>query len=515
MGRPKGSKNKSSEQLTQTASTSSTSTEPELAWGAKVSQDYQIATYDNKSITYRGEIKGFDYDKILRDKQKYIYDLFALSDYFVDKDQIYRGIVKNVYVPFSLSSGWKLTGSNEKTKTKYYEHYKSIGFGDIARSIFLQFYKYENVYTYLKTDGSLITLPVHKIRVSDVCANGESVLEFNIKELNKRTFNIGKTKKDFLDDLLKKYDGYPDEVKEAIKSGDSDWVQLDPDRTFCLTGLKEDWVKYGVPMVSACLEPFSKKALISNYENAQLSLGMRGFLHVMVGDKDSNIKIDKNILDANVEVFKSALSGFPLAVTNYMVQSAWRSIDTKQLFEKDMYRSVNSDILAAGGISAVVVAGDSSGNTSFASSQVSVQTAASRIKQCTDNFAEMMNKINIKLAGILGVTATKIPEFKFNEIDLTKDGKFRETCFKLWQQGVLSTRSLHEEFSIDHDQELERKKKENEDGYTEIFTLPPSFNNQSGNPDDSKSGAPTLPDDKRTSDPSKSASGKAPKPSTK
>lgn len=513
MGRPKGSTNKKNQE---TAQVQTINTNPnkdvELAWGAKVNQDYQIATYDNKSITYKGEIKGFDYDRILRDKQKHIYDLYALSDYFVDKDQIYRGIIKNVYVPFSLSGGWKLTGSNEKTKAKYLEHYKSIGFGDIARSIFLQNYKYENVYVYLKNDGSLITLPVHKIRVSDVCANGEPVIELNVKELKNISSMGSQVKENFLKTVVEKYKGYPIEIQEAIKSGDGQWVQLDPDRTFTLTGLKEDWVKYGIPMVSACLEPFSKKALISNYENAQLSLGMRGYLHVMVGEKDSNIKIDKTILDANVEVFKQALSGFPLAVTNYMVKSEWKNVDTKSLFEKDKYSSVNADILAAGGISAVVVAGDSSGNTSFASSQVSVQTAASRIKQATDNFAEMMNKINIKLAEILGVTASKIPEFKFNEIDLTKDGKFRDACFKLWQQGVLSTKTLHEEYGLDHSQELERKKKENEDGYTEIFTLPPSFNNQTGDPNSSEPGAPVKPVSQSKQD--KNNSQNAPKPST-
>ncbi len=514
MGRPKGSKNKISNSTTETSQvqTVDNKKESEVAWGAKIPYDSQIATYDNKSITYKGEIKGFNYDKILRDKQKYIYDLFALSDYFCDKDQIYRGIIKNVYVPFSLSGGWKLVNSNEKAKAKYIEHYKSVGFGDIARSIFLQLYKYENVYIYLKNDGSIITMPVHRIRVSDVMSKGEPVLEFNIKELNKKTLTTGKTKKDFLDDLVKKYDGYPDEVKEAILKGDSEWVQLDPDKTFYLGGLKEDWVKYSIPMVSACLEPFAKKALISNYENSQLSLGMRGFLHVTIGNENVMPKVDKPALDANVEVFKNALSGFPLAVTNWMVKSEWRNTDTKSLFERDKYKSVNADLLAAGGISAVVVSGDSDGNSSFASAQVSVQTAAQRIKQCTDNFAEMMNKINIKLAEILGVTSTKIPEFKFNPIDLANDGKFKEECFKLWQQGVLSTESLHEVHNLDHDQELERKKKENKDGYTEIFTLPPSFNNQSG---DGEPGAPILPNDKRTSDPSKSQSGKQPKPSAK
>jgi hypothetical protein len=506
LGRPKGSTNKKPEQQIQNSNIST-----ELAWGAKVAQDNQIATYDNKSITYKGEIKGFDYEKILREKQARIYELYALSDYFL-ADPLYKGIIENVFLPFSLSCGWKLSGANEKTKKKYMDFYKSIGFNDITRSIFLQMYKYENVFIYMKPNGSLMTLPVHKIRIADVTVNGEPVLELNVSELKNTSSMGGTVKENFIKTTLARYDGYPDEVKEAIKSGSGQWVQLNPINCFAIQGLKEDWVKYAVPMVASCLKAFAKKALIESYEKSQLALGMRGFLHVQVGDKENMKIVNQDALNANFEVFKNALSGLPIAVTNYMVQSAWKSVDTKSLFDKNKFAEVNSEILSAGGISAIIVSGNSDGGTSFASAQVSMQTAAQRVKQSMDNFAEMMDKINIKLAEILGVTSSKIPEFKFNEIDLTKDGKFRDACFKLWQQGVLSTRTLHEEFSIDHEQELERKKKENEDGYTEIFTLPPSFNNQNGDPDDSKSGAPTKPVSQSKQD--KNNSQNAPKPST-
>jgi len=483
----------------------------EIAWGAKVPPVYQISTFDNKNITFRGELKGYDYDKILRDKQKYIYDLYALSDYFCDKDQIYRGIIKNVYVQFSLSGGYKLTGVNEKTKQKYLDFYKTIGFGDFSRSVFLQLYKYENVFSYLKEDGKLITLPVHKVRIADITINGEPVLELNITEMKKAATMTGTTKEDFLKTVKMKYEGYPEEVKSAIEKGNSEWVQLNPENTFYLSGLKEDWLKYAVPMVAACLDPFSKKTLISAYENSQLALGMRGFLHVMVGDKDFNKAINREALDANVEIFKNALSGLPLAVTNWMVKSEWKNIDTQTLFDKNKYREVNSDILAAGGISSVIVAGDAEGGgTSFASAQVSMKTAASRIKQNLDNFEEMMNKINFRLSGIMGVTSAKIPDFRFNSVDLLNDGKFREECFKLWQQGVLSTESLHEEYRINHAQEKERKERENKEEYTEIFTLPPSFNNQKN--EDEESGRPVK--DVKDSRQDKNNSQNAPKPST-
>ena len=43
------------------------------------------------------------------------------------------------------------------------------------RSIFLQYFKYGNVFIYLLEDGSIITLPVHLIRIANVMIGGEPV----------------------------------------------------------------------------------------------------------------------------------------------------------------------------------------------------------------------------------------------------------------------------------------------------------------------------------------------------
>lgn len=64
------------------------------------------STYDNGRITFTGSLKGYDYEAILKDKQKHIYDIYKLADYFVDRDPIFQGMVKNVYTPFSVSD-WR------------------------------------------------------------------------------------------------------------------------------------------------------------------------------------------------------------------------------------------------------------------------------------------------------------------------------------------------------------------------------------------------------------------------
>ena len=44
--------------------------------------------------------------------------------------------------------------------------------------------------------------------------------------------------------------GYPREVTTALKEGKA-WVQLNPERTFVLQDIKEDWLRYAIPMIAA------------------------------------------------------------------------------------------------------------------------------------------------------------------------------------------------------------------------------------------------------------------------
>ena len=132
-------------------------------------------TYNDKTITYSGDLASYDYDAILRDKQRNINSLYELADYYVDADPIFRGIINGVYVPFSLSDDFRLVGANEQTKAKYMAYYDRIHLKDRMRSIFYQYYKYGNVFCYLMEDGNIITLPVHLVRIANVMIGGEPV----------------------------------------------------------------------------------------------------------------------------------------------------------------------------------------------------------------------------------------------------------------------------------------------------------------------------------------------------
>ena len=323
-----------------------------------------------------------------------------------------------------------------------------------------------------------------------------------------------KARKDFLEDedLQVRLEGFPPEVADALNAG-ADWVQLNPENTFVMQSLKEDWMRYAIPIVATCLAAFRRKALIAQYESSLLNLGAHSFVHVTYGDPKSDIMPDITQLNAVNSLFRRAMTGSALATTNHLCKAEVVQPDLNEMFSDDKYRDVNAEILSAGGISGIIVSGRAEDGSNFASAQVSMQTAAMRIQQARDDFCELMNRVNERLNGKHGsITHSapgNIPQFTFPPVDLTDSQTFQEVCRDLWQKGVVSTRTMLQTHGYDMDQEMERKKAEEP-------VTPPVENpaaQDASNGGEGKQGRPEMDDTERNSDPLKSQTGKQPKPS--
>ena len=285
-----------------------------------------------------------------------------------------------------------------------------------------------------------------------------------------------------------------------------------------MQGIKEDWIRYSIPMVAACLPAFAKKALIEEYETTALNMGAHSFLHVRYGDEKvgSDYLPNKSELTQVNALFKSAMKKQGgIATTNPWAKAQFvQPADVEKLFENDLYSEVNSEILSIGGISGIIVSGRAEDGSSFASAQVSMQTAGLRIKQARDNFCTLMNKINRALNdGFLPHSAGgKIPVFTFPPVDLTGGSKMYETCYKLWVAGAISTKTMLSTHGYDMEQEIERRRTEDADGTTAI--LIPRESGAEAKIENGKVGRPEMDDSERKSDPADSATGKQPKPSS-
>lgn len=317
--------------------------------------------------------------------------------------------------------------------------------------------------------------------------------------------------------------GYPPEVAEAVRKG-YQWVQLNPENTFVLQDVKEDWMRYAIPMIAACLTGLAKKAVIENYENSLLNLGIHSFIHVTYGDtgKDDDFLPDSGQLNAVNALFRRGMTGSALVTTNPYAKAEVIQADTKDMFQYDKYREVNAEILSAGGISGIIVSGRTDDGSTFASAQVSMQTAAMRIRQARDNFCELMNKINARLNGngLTRSASTSIPKFTFPPVDLSDSQKFQEVCRSLWEKGTVSTTTMLEAHGYDATQEVERKRAEETNGIRDLLSVTSTTGTAKPNEkpfgtteENSEGGRPTLSDNERNSDPANSATGAQPKPS--
>ena len=190
-------------------------------------------------------------------------------------------------MPFCTVDKYKLVGANERVKQKYLEYYTRIELDKKMISIFDQFFKYANVVIYLMEDGTIITLPIHLCRIGNVEMNGEPIVEFNCKTVRDDLMRqASSVYKEWIDDyeLDNRLKGFPPEVATALKKKGTDWVQLNPENTFVMQDVKEDWVRYSIPFISGCLIPLEKKERISNYEDSLIDLAARSFVHVTYGD---------------------------------------------------------------------------------------------------------------------------------------------------------------------------------------------------------------------------------------
>ena len=490
-----------------------------FAVGIGKEQDQEtIQSFTNSNFTFSGELADYDYVSILRDKQNNIQSFFQLADYYTDADPIVHGIIKHVYVPFSTCSDWYLTGSKKKTYLLYEEQYKRMRLREKIDAIFLELWKYNNVCCYLK-DGDLITLPINKWKVGNTMFNGTPIIDYDcqsiVTEIQQKGYSI---KENYVKDSNTDYilKGYPEEIQKAVKAGQQ-YAQLDPANTFVLQGTKESWQRYAIPFIAAALRALSKKELISSYEDAMLNIGKRSFVHVQYGEtsKINDTLPDKPQLAEIRRIFLSAMSGTPLAVTNHLAKATPIQFDMDDLFQWDKYKNVNNDILAAGGISGVLVTGVAEDGSTFATAQVSTQTAEARIDAMRDEFCEMMTQINKRLAETIPGTYNlkETPEFHFQPLSMEGKKALREKALELWEKGVISTEHMMETHGYSLAIEREMREQEQSDGTDEVM-VPRNVKAANETTENKKAGRPKLDDSERNSDPENSVTGRQPKPSS-
>lgn len=454
-------------------------------------------------------------ESIHSDKQGSIKEIYALSEYYTDKDPILKGIIKSAYTQFATTDAYQLYGPNKEVIDAYLKHYDAIGMESIMTSIFLQYFKFANVFIYIKEDGSINTYNPDKCDILQGSINGVPQVLLDIQEYVE-TYNEYASDERLTEFFkLVKDNMFSKKITNAIVAGE-DSVVLEPDETLVMQDTKEDWNKYAIPMIVTCLDALVKKDNMKNYEEVLADLDMRGFIHVKYGDPDIKTKLElpnnKELRQIN-NIFSSAMNS-GLAVTNHWAEAKFITPEPRDIFDESKYTYQNQEILSAGGISNLIVSGVSNTSSNFASGQLSIKTAGLRINRARKNFADIMTRINYKLAGVIkknykiNFEEEDVPSFGFLKYDIENEQKFQEVCRGLWEQGALSYKTMMKAHGFNSD--LEQAAVESDENRLPIAKT----NSKNGTPITNKNvGRPELDNTERTSDPGNSERGKQPKPS--
>ena len=359
---------------------------------------------------------------------------------------------------------------------------------------------------------------MHRCEIGGVALDGTPTVIFDcqalVSEWSSRTNAERMTEEDELKALKRWLSGFPPEVAEAVHQRKLK-VALDKRYTKVLQGPKEDWTRYSIPFIASCLVPLARKELISGYEKAMLNIGINAFVHAAYGDKEMYPQQEDIRMLGGIT--KKAMHTSGLAVTDYLAKYTIVQPDMDSLFQYDKYRDVNRDILSAGGISGILVNGQAEDGSTFASAQVSMQTANVRIEAARHEIAELMNKVNLCIQEMLMKEHTNnmktVPVFRFKPLDMTGEKALRETCLSLWEKGVVSTRTMMETQGYNMDREKDRRDIEASEGYDDTFINRQYMTQKPDTDEEPKAGRPKMTDEERHSDPDAARRGAQPKPS--
>ncbi|KAF6626955.1 hypothetical protein H6F38_23140 [Paenibacillus sp. EKM208P] len=425
----------------------------------------------------------------------------SLVKYFINKDdligKVYETIESNINTEYRLSYPEAKNGRNEntlETTKEVIENFnKQINLKNLMRKSIPLAYVEGNYPMYLRGNkGSYIvdTYPLGVVEVSDYEINGEPYLLINVNELKSRLQKTNKKSKrgkslffNDLDDEIK--NNYPDEIYVAYKNKDT-YTKLDI-RNSGIVRVNNLNRKYGLTPIFRSL---SSSIILDTYERSdRINAKAKG-------KKILFIKLHKEIMGEHGE--KQSFEEMSYAHTEFM--KAWKNEtvvytgagfveDIKYVEPKTESTNINSvnyhrnKQMTSLGIGFLNV-----GNgQSFTAANISVTELMKTINKISEQLEDILEKWYKVVLEDNGIPLEYCPTIKLIDAEeLDKDLKLKIAEI-LYSKLNASYSTVYGLLGIDVEDEKQRRMKENEEGYDEVFAPRLTVYTNSG---DSTSGRP-------------------------
>lgn len=279
--------------------------------------------------------------------------------------------------------------------------------------------------------------------------------------LDEETFSELKTKdskKSDTTDLLNETDiNLPPEFKTLPK--DDRAIELNQDKLWILQYMKDDHEDWADPMIWPVMNDIMYKHDLRAMDRSVIDSTINAITIYKLG------KIEQGVVATPAQFKQFAqLLRTPTASHNIVwndaisMESVYPPIDKILGIEK--YRSVDKDILAGLGIPGILVDGQAGG--SYSNAFMQVRTLLERLE---DGRTEVMKWVKSQLRMVSEIMGHRdIPNIKFGQMSLRDEQAEKQLIIQLLDRNVISAEAVHEVFGLETIVELERIKRESQDG---------------------------------------------------
>lgn len=324
----------------------------------------------------------------------------------------------------------------------------------------------------------IVKYPLDIVEITDRTIDGEPLVVFNVNELKSRlqgsVSKYGKMKtkqrvdiKNIILEEIKR--DYPEEVYEAYKNGDS-YVYLDPAR-IGVNRINNRGKKYGVTPLFKALTPLLTLETIDNVDRKNLQAKAKKVFYQKMRKEciDANGQVDINAVGYAQASLLQAMDSDVVIYTSTGLVEGLEILEPKaDPTDNDVVASNRNRVLGACGIT-------------FSSNES--KNGANVVKINYEDLLKTINKINRGLERILnklykvvleenGFPVEYSPTIKIQNtllLDLDSCSKLVDLCYS---KIGLSYKTAIETLGLDYDEEISRRREENENKFDEELFIP-------------------------------------------
>lgn len=474
-------------------------------------ENKKYSVYLNEGISPSKSISVEEIEELSTNTQNELNKVLRNNAYnrkLINKNDIVGKTVEsidtNINTEIKLTYGNVDDGRNKKKKLEECKRFikdfnNSIKVQQLTRNAITTSYVEGNWISYLRHDDkdnyTVDIYPLGVCEITETMINGEPVIWFNIKELRKRLQKVyRKTKKNkplmFANMEEEVKNSYPSEVYEAFKNKE-DYAVLDHKYTgiIRINNLNR---KYGVsPILRAytdlsMLDTFADADRINSKAKAKKIIHQKMRKETMGQDYNKDFFPEVSYAHSN---FMDAFKQNTVVVTSPPTVEEISYVEPKvEMTSKDTYNIYRSKVLSTLGIQFLM----DSGSQSVSTASISVTQLMRTINAISEQLEDILKKWYRQIILDNGYPLEYSPDVNVIDTEQLEAELKHSLATLLFSTMNCSYSTAFEILGLDINDEVQKRMRENELKYDEIFKPHDSQYTKSSNADnDNKGGRPT------------------------